>query len=66
MAKILVEIPISGDAQSLMDEIEDKEKGWLVGSTTIIRVDEGYLKRDNDGKFLFRLKGVIDDEEAGK
>lgn len=69
MAKLLVEIDMGNDisAEELMDDIEKNGKDWFPVGRNYISIDATtYLKKDptDNDFYLFKLHGVIDDEEA--
>ena len=70
MVKLIVEIPMpdAGSAEELTKYIEDNKKDFFPVGGNFISVDKVELKTDptDNGSYLFKLLGVIDNEEASK
>ncbi len=66
MVKLLVEIPVYGSAKELMEDMENNREKWFVGNTSVLKLNESYINKSDEGEYLFILKGVIDDEEPDK
>jgi hypothetical protein len=65
MAKMLVEVEISDiSAQDLMKEIEGNKKEWFPVGENMVSVNQYYMKLSPEqGSFLFKLRGIIDEED---
>ncbi len=67
MAKLLVEIHVEGSAKEVMKHIEDNKDDYFPVGNNFISVDSAELRvdpTDNDF-YLFKLRGVIDEETGG-